>query len=673
MKPLLTGKIALTILLLSLTASAQTWSSFPCLNTTGSVIALTGSNTELYMGGTFPDLVESYNLIYGCNGGFPQQNMQIRCMTYYNGDLYVSGYTPVPDTTKIYRLSSGGWSEIAYTLGGIVDVLGVYNNELYAGGFFLDLNGTSYNNLAKWNGNSWSDVGGGIWPSSGPGGAFVRSMTIYNGALIVGGDSFAPFANSIAKWDGNTWSSLGTGISSSTVASVFSLTEYNGNLYAAGHFNLAGSTVVANVAKWNGTAWSDPGGGLDGGDSIVKVLTVYHTELYAGGSFATAGGVTPVNNIAKYNGSSWSDVNGGVTGGLVLSMTNYYGALIVGGFFNSAGGVSVTNLAKLSGCPAGISASGSTTFCSGDSVILTATAGNAFQWLKNGSPIAGANAQSYTSLNSGIFSCLVTNSCGTVITNTIQVIVHPTPVAVITASGPTTFCAGDSVQLNVSTGTGYQYVWYKYGNIIPGAVQSVYVAKTAGKYKVWIQNLYGCINKSSPVSVTINPNPTATITAGGSTSICAGDSVVLTANTNISGSSYQWKKYANLIPGATNVQYAAKTTGKYKVIVTSPAGCTKNSKAVLVSVICRELSDESTSDQLLVYPNPVVDELTLFYGYNSGGTVIITDLSGAIVAAEQLNPDDNKAVLDVSDLAKGIYFVQLTGPKEKHITKFIKQ
>jgi len=253
------------------------------------------------------------------------------------------------------------------------------------------------------------------------------------------------------------------------------------------------------------------------------------------------------------------------------------------------------------------------------------------------------------------------------------VIVRPSPVAAITASGPTTFCTGDSVFLNASTATGYQYVWYKYGNIVPGATQSTYAAKTAGKYKVLIQNSYGCFNKSLPVTVTVNPNPTATITAGGSTSICAGDSVMLTANTNISGSSYQWKKYANLIAGATNVQYAAKTTGKYKVIVTSPVGCIKNSKAVLVSVVCRELSEESISDRLEVYPNPVTDDLTLFYGFNSGGTVIVTDLTGAIVATEQLYPDNHKIVLDVSGLAKGIYFVQITGPNEKYVTKFVKQ
>jgi len=60
--------------------------------------------------------------------------------------------------------------------------------------------------------------------------------------------------------------------------------------------------------------------------------------------------------------------------------------------------------------------------------------------------------------------------------------------------------------------------------------------------------------------------PPATITMGGATAICQGDSVLMTAN---SANGYQWYNYGVAIPGATNQVYYAKQTGEYTVAVTT--------------------------------------------------------------------------------------------------------
>lgn len=76
--------------------------------------------------------------------------------------------------------------------------------------------------------------------------------------------------------------------------------------------------------------------------------------------------------------------------------------------------------------------------------------------------------------------------------------------------------------------------------------------------------------------------PTANITASGSTTICDGTTVTLTANTG-NGYSYQWYLNGNTINGATNASYDAGAAGNYTVDVTV-LGCTATSSATTVVV-----------------------------------------------------------------------------------------
>ena len=58
-----------------------------------------------------------------------------------------------------------------------------------------------------------------------------------------------------------TWSALGTGISVGA-PEVFAIAGYNGNIYAAGNFTMAGGISASKIAKWNGTSWSAAGVGI---------------------------------------------------------------------------------------------------------------------------------------------------------------------------------------------------------------------------------------------------------------------------------------------------------------------------------------------------------------------------------------------------------------------------
>lgn len=77
--------------------------------------------------------------------------------------------------------------------------------------------------------------------------------------------------------------------------------------------------------------------------------------------------------------------------------------------------------------------------------------------------------------------------------------------------------------------------------------------------------------------------PSATITAGGSTSFCSGGSVTLSVG-SCSGCTYQWKLNGSSISGATGTSYSASAAGSYTVTVTNSGGCASTSSATTVSL-----------------------------------------------------------------------------------------
>jgi hypothetical protein len=243
----------------------------------------------------------------------------------------------------------------------------------------------------------------------------------------------------------------------------------------------------------------------------------------------------------------------------------------------------ILNITNPPSAPA-ISASGSTTFCSGGSVILTSNSATGNHWFLNGSPIAGATNSTYTANSTGNYTTTRTISgCISAPSNTISVVVNQTPNAPnVTANGNPTFCSGGSLLLNSNTPPGSQCQWYQNGTIIPGANGVNYLVTSAGNYSVTV-TVNGCTSvQSLALTITITPSPTTpAITASGNTSFCTGGNVTLISN---AASGNQWYLNGSVILGATNLSYTAIVTGNYTVTSTAN-GCTSpQSVPVMVTV-----------------------------------------------------------------------------------------
>ncbi len=152
-----------------------------------------------------------------------------------------------------------------------------------------------------------------------------------------------------------------------------------------------------------------------------------------------------------------------------------------------------------------ISAGGATEFCQGGGVLLTAAySGGTLQWLKNDVAIVGATAATYNATQKGTYSCKMTSPCSVLTSTGIFVNVIKNPSAIISAGGPTSFCAGGSVTLNVTPVGGCTYQWYKGVAAIAGATTTSYIATTAGNYKCRVtKTATGCFKNSNGILVSV--------------------------------------------------------------------------------------------------------------------------------------------------------------------------
>ncbi|HYF14470.1 MAG TPA: hypothetical protein VD971_05280 [Phycisphaerales bacterium] len=264
------------------------------------------------------------------------------------GDLVAGGsFTTAGGVTvnRIARWNGTAWSGFGTGMNDIVNAVTVDDSgDLIAGGRFSTAGGTPVNRIARWDGSAWQPLGGGVGGT--PPFYIVSLHSEVNGDLYAGGffstAGGAP-ANNIARWDGASWSPMGSGIN----GVVNAITNHNGDIVAGGQFTNPGPIIQNYVARWTGTSWTNLGSGLGPvpGSFVWTMTTTSQGDLVVGGTFSTAGG-QPANYIAMWDGVSWAPLGSG-TSGFVRTITNMVNArLAVGGAFTTAGGAPASRIAQ---------------------------------------------------------------------------------------------------------------------------------------------------------------------------------------------------------------------------------------------------------------------------------------------------------------------------------------
>ncbi len=321
----------------------------------------------------------------------------------------------------------------------------------------------------------------------------------------------------------------------------------------------------------------------------------------------------------------------------------------------STGTVTGTASVTVNAVPArpGITANKNMTLCIGDEIILTAPAGFAgYKWS------TGATTESITVTRSGSYTVTVNNgNCDSQVSEsaTVRFVTKPSKPQ-ISASGETSFCEGNMVELTAPAG----FATYRWSN---GATTQSITVDTSGNYTVFVGN-GNCESVSSDakaVIVTALPaQPTITF---------AGN--VLRSN---SATGNQWLRNGVEIAGAVADTLLATESGRYTLRVSNTCG---NVTSTAVDVWATSLSATNAASFSL-YPNPATNMVTIEYTapqVHGNITAKVYNIQGTEVATVVMNKDNglHKATLNTSSFARGVYVVKIMNNDSVQTTRFIKQ
>jgi uncharacterized delta-60 repeat protein len=346
------------------------------------------------------------------------------------------------------------------------------DGKIVIGGTFISYNGTGRNRIARLNTDGTLDTT--FNPGTGTNGAVLNTSIQSDGKIIIGGifysyDGIA--SNCIARLnsDGTLDTSFnqGTG-ANNTIRTIFLQNDWK--IIIGGDFTSYNGTGRNRIARLNsdGTLDStfDPGTGANGSVSTISLQN--DGKIIIGGTFYSYNG-TGRNRIARLNSDGTLDTNfnpgTGANNGVNTSTLQSDGKIVIGGSFTSYNGVGKNRIARILGVcsnsissftqtscgsytsPSGnyiwtssgvysdtlvnaggcdsivtinltilpvpvvmLSAQGSTSFCVGDSVILSASPlMSTYQWYRYNNPISGATSADYVAKSSGNYKCIAQN------------------------------------------------------------------------------------------------------------------------------------------------------------------------------------------------------------------------------------------------------------------------
>ena len=237
-------------------------------------------------------------------------------------------------------------------------------------------------------------------------------------------------------------------------------------------------------------------------------------------------------------------------------------------------------------------------FCSDLSATLSTvpvTAGQVwtYKWKRDGVDIAGETNPTLTTNLSGSYTVEISNNYNCVVTTAtpIVLVVNPSPNPTLTTTTPTVLCQGENVVINTETvpvGSTWTYKWFRNGGLITGATNPTYTATVSGDYTVEITTDKNCVKTTAtPISVTVNPIPDATITSTLPSPFCSDLTTTISTVAVPAGQTwtYIWKRNGIAITGETNPTLVTNLSGSYTVEITNNFNCVVTTATPIVLVV----------------------------------------------------------------------------------------
>jgi hypothetical protein len=291
-----------------------------------------------------------------------------------------------------------------------------------------------------------------------------------------------------------------------------------------------------------------------------------------------------------------------------------------------------------------ISASGSTSFCTGGSVVLSSSAVTGNTWSTT------ATTQTITATTSGTYSVIVTDTNGCTASSVgTTVNVSNAPAPTVSASA-TQACSGETVTLTSSTAD--SYTWST------GETTQTIQVTASETVTVTTTNADACagVGASAPITVTFTQTPSAqgAYTTSGN--------VATFTNTSTGATGYSWDFGDFSNSSAAAPVHAFATNGDYSVVLTAINGnCTDTT--VLTVAITVSIEEMIGFGNINVYPNPASESITVSFDNQLGNSIEISliDAFGRTVVSETVQSLGlNELGLNLSTISNGMYTLKLT-------------
>lgn len=312
-----------------------------------------------------------------------------------------------------------------------------------------------------------------------------------------------------------------------------------------------------------------------------------------------------------------------------------------------------------------ISTLSSLVYCENDVISVDLTIdiiGNTYQWLLNSEIIQDATLSTYTATQAGLYSVEITENGCTGVSNEIEVIVNPLPVATISTTDNLEWIIGDNISVTFAADiTADFYQWLLNGNVIDAANDATYTATEVGVYSVEV-TVGDCIGTSNELTITANPPQVYTV----SFNVTNNQSIA------IEGAEVIVTGYAPITTNVLGIAQIDLVDDNYTFSVT--ATLYQNSEgnfsvlgeniSVPVVMIPTSISGNSLAN-ISVYPNPFSNQIRISNA-ELVSRVEISNIIGQTVITFKI---DGVNHINTSVLPAGVYLVKFTGKNGESVTR----
>lgn len=410
----------------------------------------------------------------------------------------------------------------------------------------------------------------------------------------------------------------------------------------------------------------------NGGNYVVSVVA--SNSLGAGSTYSQVVSITSIPSLVIPNSiqavCAGSPVTFSVSGASSYSWSNGGGNGPSATFLPNST-TTYTVFAGLSGCSSStvcsvslialpvISINGLSSICSGGSAVLLANGAATYTW----NTLATTQIITVSPFTTTSYTVLGKSGAGCVSNATTMVTVNPLPT--VSISGPNAICMGSSAQL-VATGA-FSYTWNT--NSMTNAISVSPVFATT--YSVLGMDANGCRNSFNK-TILVNALPSINLLTP-NLIVCSQDQVAISA---MGANNYTW------LPGGqtTNpLTFVANTSITYTCIGADTNACSNSAQLSFNVNECVGIKNASEAVENLfqLFPNPNSGILTLKSNnsYIDRINLEVFDALGKLVMTEGLSmlQTNNEAMLDITKLTGGVYFVKLTANGKHTFVKLIKE